>query len=459
MQSQEMFDTRHNNIRAKFAVLTLCLLISSVVSFAEPAYPLKTSADNRYLVDQKNEPFLLQGDAGWSLIVGASESEVDEYLNNRRQKGFNTVMVNLIEHRYSKHPPLNLDGEAPFTTPGDFTTPDEKYFAHADGVIRKAAENGIQVLLVPIYLGYKGTDEGWIEELGKLAPEKCLEYGQYLGKRYKDFDNILWVMGGDRDPRAVQEKIDLIALGIREFDRRHLFTAHGNSEPSTPEQFASGGWLDVNASYNCDAVHQRLSADYNTHPVRPTFLIESCYEGEHNSSPVQIRRQAYWSVLCGGFGHTFGNNPLWHFNGPTLYPFEGTWQQAMDRSGSVDMMYWGRLFRSRSWFDLVPDQKHEVVTAGLGESEGDDYLAAGRTSDGSTVIAYMPTSRTIRVDMTRIAGRQVKAWWFDPRNGQSSEGGTFPSTGTHEFTPPGEGDWVLVLDDADKKLPAPGISR
>ena len=53
----------------------------------------------------------------------------------------------------------------------------------------------------------KGTEEGWIEELRKLIPEKCLEYGQYLGKRYKDFDNILWVMGGNRDPRAVQEKI------------------------------------------------------------------------------------------------------------------------------------------------------------------------------------------------------------------------------------------------------------
>lgn len=456
MQSQEKLDARHRNNRTGFVALIVGLLVSSVLGTAEPVYPLKISANNRYLVDQKNEPFLLQGDAGWSLIVAASEPEVDEYLKNRRQKGFNTVMVNLIEHRFSKHPPLDLDGEAPFTTPGDLTTPNEKYFAHVDWVIRKAAENGIQVLLFPIYLGYKGTDEGWITELAKLPPEKCLEYGQYLGKRYKDFDNILWVMGGDRDPRDIQEKIDLIAFGIREFDRRHLFTAHGNSTPSTPEQFASGGWLDVNSSYNCDAVHQRVAADYNSKPVLPTFLIESCYEGEHNSSAVQIRRQAYWSVLCGGFGHVFGNNPLWHFEGPTLYPFEGTWREAMDRPGSVDMMYWGRLFRSRSWFDLVPDQDHRVVTAGLGEIEGTDYLAAGRTHDGSTVIAYLPTSRTIRVDMTRIAGSEVKSWWFDPRKGVASDAGTFPASGTQEFTPPGEGDWVLVLDNAARKLPAPG---
>ncbi|MGP8268476.1 MAG: glycoside hydrolase family 140 protein [Terracidiphilus sp.] len=459
MQNLEILDTRRNTTCAKAVFLTLCLLISSVLSLAAPVYPLKISANKRYLVDQKNEPFLLQGDAAWSLIVAMNESEVEQYFNNRRKKGFNTVMVNLIEHRYSKHPPLNLDDEAPFTTPGDFSTPNEKYFAHADWVIRKAAENGIQVLLFPIYLGYKGTDEGWIEELMKLGPEKCLEYGQYLGKRYKEFDNIIWVMGGDRDPRPVQEKIDLIALGIREFDRRHLFTAHGNGEPTTPEQFGSGGWLDVNTSYNCDAVHQRLLIDYISRPVMPTFLIESCYEGEHNSSETQIRRQAYWAVLGGGFGHVFGNNPLWHFNGPTLYPFEGTWQQAMDLPGSVDMMYWGRLFRSRSWFELVPDNKHEMVTAGLGEFEGDDYLAARRTPDGGTVIAYMPTSRTISVNMTEISGSQVKAWWFDPRNGEASAAGMFPASGTHKFTPPGEGDWVLVLDDAARQLPAPGSGR
>src|SRR5579863_10419139 len=165
--------------------LILVLLVASVTAVAEPAYPLKISANHRYLVDENNEPFLLQGDAAWSLIVAASDSEVDAYLRNRREKGFNALMMNLIEHRFAKHPPQNLDGQAPFTTPGDLTTPNEKYFAHADWVIRRAGENGMLVLLFPIYLGYKGTDEGWIEELEKLSPEKCLEYGQYLGRRYK----------------------------------------------------------------------------------------------------------------------------------------------------------------------------------------------------------------------------------------------------------------------------------
>jgi hypothetical protein len=443
------------------ACVICAMLMTTIIKGQETgaATPLSVNVNGRYLVDESRVPYLLQGDAAWSLIVAADDQELDQYLKNRREKGFNALLVNLIEHLYSKKPPLDAAGDAPFLTPGDFTTPNEKYFAHADKVIREAGENGMQVLLAPIYLGYVGTQEGWVEELMKLKPEKCLEYGQYLGKRYKEFNNIIWVMGGDRDPKAALERVDLIALGIKEFDKRHLFTAHANSEPSMPEHFGSGGWLDINSSCSCERVHERLESDYNHLPVLPTFLIESCYEGEHNSSQVQIRRQAYWAVLCGGFGHVFGNNPIWHYDAPGLYPSTGAWQDAMDLPGSVDMMYWGRLFRSRPWFDLVPDQKHEVITAGLGEFLGNDYLAAGRTPDGSTVIAYMPTRRTITLDMTKISGAQALAWWYDPRTGKASSAGAFPTSGTRELTPPADGDWVLVLDDASLKRSPPGVAH
>jgi hypothetical protein len=114
------------------------------------------------------------------------------------------------------------------------------------------------------------------------------------------------------------------------------------------------------------------------------------------------------------------------------------------------------LFRSRPWQELVPDEKHEVVVNGLGEFTGLDYLAAARTADGKTVMAYLPTSRTFTVDMTKIAGRTAKAWWFNPRTGKADVAGEFPAKGHREFTPPGEGDWVLVLDDDSRKAPPPG---
>ncbi|MEA3004987.1 MAG: hypothetical protein QOI94_256, partial [Acidobacteriaceae bacterium] len=116
------------------------------------------------------------------------------------------------------------------------------------------------------------------------------------------------------------------------------------------------------------------------------------------------------------------------------------------------------LFASRPWDQLVPDDKHEVVVDGLGEFRGLDYLAAARTTDGATVIAYMPTSRAITVDMTKVSGKEAKAWWFNPRTGKSDSIGTVPTLGKHRFDPPGEGDWVLLLDDASRGLRAPGKS-
>ncbi len=409
-------------------------------------YPIRVGPDHRHVVDQAGAPFLIQGDAPWSLISGLTREEEEQYLENRRQKGFNSIMVNLIEHKF--HGPVDRYGEGPFTTPGDFSTPNEKYFEHADWVIRKAAEKGIQVFLAPIYLGYIGTDEGWVKEALANGPAKCRAWGRYVGNRYRNFDNIVWVMGGDRNPDTAREDVDAVAEGIKEFDTRHLFTAHCHPENSAMDQYAKDGWLDLNSTYTYGIVHAKLLADYNRTPTMPFFLIETTYEGEHNASEVQIRRQAYWALLCGATGHLMGNRPIWLF--------DPGWQTALDSTGSQDMARLKALFTSRPWSELVPDQKHEVVVDGLGEFTGLDYLAAARTQDGGTVIAYLPTKRTFTVDLSKVAGTAAQAWWYNPRTGKPQAAGKFATHAKQQFTPPGEGDWVLVLDDASRKLPPPG---
>jgi hypothetical protein len=432
---------------ARFDPLTaLGVLACASVALAAGPYPLHIGPDHRHLVDQSGAPFLIQGDAPWSLISGLTREEAELYLEKRRQNGFNSVIVNLIEHKFRG--PVNRYGEGPFTTPGDFSTPNEKYFAHADWVIRKAAEKGIQVFLAPVYLGYIGTDEGWIEEVLANGPEKCRGWGRFVGKRYRDFDNLVWMIGGDRNPDKTRKDVNAIALGIKEFDDRHLFTAHCHPENSAVDQYGNDGWLNLNSTYTYGIVHQTLLLDFNRVPAMPFFLTESTYEGEHNASAVQIRRQAYWAVLCGASGHFMGNRPMWLF--------DPGWQAALDSTGSQDMARLHALFSSRPWYELVPDERHEVVIDGLGEFRGLDYLAAARTAGGEMVMAYLPSARTFTVDMTKVSGKQAKAWWFNPRTGTSAPAGEFPTSGKQAFTPPSDGDWMLVLDDASRKLTAPG---
>ncbi len=121
-------------------------------------------------------------------------------------------------------------------------------------------------------------------------------------------------------------------------------------------------------------------------------------------------------------------------------------------------MIWKEFFSSLPWQDLVPDQDHTVVTAGLGtygnlqtRVSKSDFCTAAKTPDGSFVIAYMPTARTITVNMASLRA-PASAKWFDPTNGAYTaiSGGPFANTGTRQFTPPGknqdgDSDWVLLL--------------
>ena len=52
------------------------------------------------MVDQTGAPFLIHGDTPWSLISGLTKEEAEQYLENRRQTGFNSIIVNLIEHKF-----------------------------------------------------------------------------------------------------------------------------------------------------------------------------------------------------------------------------------------------------------------------------------------------------------------------------------------------------------------------
>ena len=425
------------------------MLACALPVFGADLYPVRVGPDHRHLVDQSGAPFLVQGDAPWSLISGLTRDEVDSYLEHRQRQGFNSIIVNLIEHKFRG--PVNRFGEGPFTTPGDFSVPNEKYFAHADWVIRRAGERGFQVFLAPIYLGYIGTEEGWVEEALKNGPEKCRAWGRYVGKRYRDFNNLVWLIGGDRNPNTAREDVDAVVAGIKEFDTRHLITAHCHPENSALDQYKSEGWLDLNTTYTYNIVHQMLLADYNRTPPMPFVLVESTYEGEHNASAVQVRRQAYWAILCGATGQFMGNRPIWLF--------DPGWESALDSTGAQDMARLKTLFSSRPWSRLVPDQKHETVIDGLGEFRGLDYLAAARTDDGATLIAYLPTARAFTVDMTKISGKAARGWWFNPRTGKSTSAGKFETAGKKQFTPPGDGDWVLVLDDASRNEPTPGLPQ
>jgi hypothetical protein len=415
-----------------------------------PVFPLAVGPTGRYLVDHHGAPFLIHGDTAWSLLVGATWEDAQRYLDDRRDKGVNAIIVNLIEHLFAPSPPRTVYGDEPFLVPGDFSTPNEAYFAHADRVVRRAGELGILVALAPCYLGYRKPDfpgfgrraHGWYDEVIANGVDKCREYGRYLGRRYRDVDNVLWVMSGDRCPGSALDHVRAMVDGIRAEDAPHrLFTAHVHPECRPLESYPDDPWLAVNQTYTYAIVHRKLLEEYNEIPPRPNVLFESTYEGEHRASEVQIRRQAYWALLSGACGQFLGTYPTWLFG-------QG-WQAALESPGSLAMIHLRALFQARRWWDLVPDQGHTIVVDGIGEETGLDYCATAATPDGRLAIAYLPTPRAITLDLSALHQGDLTVRWFDPRRGDFLEADGRPEPGDGHlvlYTPPWNHDAVLLIE-------------
>jgi hypothetical protein len=414
------------------------------------AFPLTIRAHKRYLEDSAGTPFLIHGDTAWSLIAQLTREDAEKYLEDRRTRGFNTILVNLIEHRFSTKPPANAYGQQPFLAAGDFDTPNEQYFAHADWVLRRAAEKGILVLLAPAYLGYRGGNDGWYKAMVAGGTAKLRSYGSYLGRRYRDFTNILWVHAGDHDPPQ-KELVRAIADGIREFDTNALHTAHCAPETAAIEYWKGEPWLQVNNVYTYKAVYSSALTQHARPEQMPFFLLESAYENEHRATELRIRVQAYQAVLSGAAGQIYGNNPIWHFDGPGLYPAETSWQEALHSRGAQSMTHLRTLLASLPWWTLAPNDEGVLLTGGAGS--GQDRAVAASTEDKRMAVLYLPSIRKVRVALTQLQGPKVSARWYDPSNGHFTEivGSPFPAEGLHLFQPgvlnsAGLEDWVLLLE-------------
>ena len=422
------------------------------------AYPLSVSEDGRFLVDRTGAAVLLHGDAAWSLIVNLSLEEARVYLNDRRAKGVNAIYVNLVETAFSNQDPpwTNAQGETPFdplpdTYVLDFSAPREAYWAHVDAVLAAAAERDILVFAVPAYMGWMQQFDGWSYALDANGAARMRAYGEFLGRRYADQPNLVWVAGGDwradGPSYAVTDEVEAWVEGVRAFDDVHLWTAHGGQESGVDAYGYLG--LDLNTTYRYppEEVPEAVRADVARRPRLPVVFFEGWYENEYGVTPAQLRYQAYTSLLSGAMGQFYGNNPIW--------AFEDGWEQALDDPGGLDQVHVARLFRSRPFPQLVPSD--EVVVGDRGDRTDGTFVAAARATSGATSIVYSPRAEPVTIDLDRaVGGREARLWCVDPKTGEASDLGTVVSEGRTTVTPCASPDAVFVVDDAAQRFAAPG---
>ncbi|MEX0987943.1 MAG: DUF4038 domain-containing protein [Bacteroidales bacterium] len=455
-------------------ILTVLFLITNLALSAQTYWtgpsvnfskgPLNISDSGRFLVHENGEPFFYLGDTAWELFHRLNREEAEKYLENRRSKGF-TVIQAVVLAEFNGLNEANAYGDKPLFE-NDVRKPNEKYFEHVDWVMKKAEEKGLYIGLLPTW-GDK-VDSQWGIGPEIFTVEAAAIYGSWIGNRYKDAPNIIWINGGDRSG-GEDNTVVWNALGdaIKSVDTTHLMTYHPWGGHSSSEWFHNEKWLDFNMMQSGHSDRfipnfRQLTHDRGLEPAKPTLDGEPCYE-EHaiNWNPefgwfddADVRQMAYWGVLAGACGTTYGAHPIWQFYDEIRDPVTHArihWEKAMDLPGALQMMYVRKLIESRNWLEMVP--ANQIIK----ESQQGEKSTIMAVRGNDFAIIYAPFTTTIRVNHEQLFGDAFKAWWYNPRTG-NAEAIEVSKMGDHsEFTHSVTGiDWILVIDAQSAGYGAPG---
>ena len=202
-------------------------------------------------------------------------------------------------------------------------------------------------------------------------------------------------------------------------------------------------------------------------PTKPCLDGETCYEdhainwdvANGNFDDHDARKTAYRALFAGAHGHTYGANGVFQFwkgdGDGDRFGVRRRWQEALALPGAAQMDLVRRLIEYRPMLSRVSDQGLLASDPGT----GGEHLRATREAYGAYAFVYSPTGRPFAVDLGKLSGEPLEASWVDPRTGESRPAGTRPAVGAATFAPPTSGtkvDWILVLDDADRRFSPPG---
>lgn len=428
---------------------------------------LTLTRDRHYFL-RDGEPFFWLGDTAWLLFQKLTEEEARVYLKNRAEKGFTVIQATLVHKNGYKNRagyPALLDDD--FSRPAADDSPDA-YWPMVRRLVDEAAELGLVMALLPSW--------GHFVSSGALSGNAVDVYTDFLAERFGDCENVIWLVGGDVRGSDAPEEFDRIGSCLRKKCPRHLIGFHPFGRCSSSRWFNDAPWLDFNMfqsghrrydqvrlnqwddkadaeTFVGEDSYRYVQHDRQLSPVRPVLDGEPSYEfilqGLHDPTQpywqtCDVRRYAYWSLLAGAAGFTYGSNAVmqfWQGTEEGAFGVFETWREALHNPGSMQMTHVRRLMEEIRWQTGKPAQ--EYLKDNTGEKYG--YNLALITDRALCVYSY--TGRPFAVN-TLSLGR-TEARWFDPVSGGKSYAGQIDAAESVLFAPPdrraGQNDWILIL--------------
>lgn len=434
---------------------------------------LRISENKRYFVKADGTPFTWIADTVWTMPQRIKWDDAEYFIQKRKSQGFTVLQIVALdpEQDDQMRNPVGIKA----LQDDDLTKPEERYFEYLDWILDKAEEYGFYVLLLPVW-GQLVVGDDWMGGIyaKTVTEENAFWYGQWIGNRYKNRNNIIWCLGGDRQPihkgvdyRNVWRRMaEGLASGVLNKELKYneneeewkdlLITYHACHEMETGECSTMSYWTEEEnwiqfimlqsghglkpKNYELVEKEYNRASRYGHKKTMPVWDGEPAYEEMPTSFPDfterhgswMVRKRAYWALFAGAFGHTYGHCNVW----PSVSEkqknsmMSGTWCEALDSEGSGHIKILRDFMESVPLMECVPAQ--EMICQ---DEEGvmDAHVQAAIHKDKKFLCAYLPSggSYTLKVGellredaasedsrMESSKGNSVYGWWFNPRDGK-----------------------------------------
>jgi hypothetical protein len=442
----------------------------------------------RHFADTLGHPVFLIGDSPQNLPQKLTIPQMHTYFADCQSKGINLCWVCIDGQPTAsaeEATPVDRKGNPEFFPGGypvnwDLSLVNSAYFSQTiDSIFILAESYGIYINLMPMSQCYWSP-----ANITANSPQKCFNYGVWLGKRYKNKRNILWIFGNDNLDSSRQCPI---ARGILSTGDNHLMSIHvfnpkiWGTDPEDDARGESGnffkhlpntsmGWVSYNNLYSDMEVFNQthfLYHEFMKKDIMPIIMTEGPYQKlsgyKWQVATNQVERGLNYRVaMGGGFGgaYTYGCDWLQNATSP--------WDKYLNLGARPHIRFFSDLFKNRPWWDLKPDWSHKFLTAttlkGGSQIENDNYtIAAYDTVHGRLGVVYCTTIQTVTLDLSKMS-ETVTARWYDPTTGNYTDikGSPFSNKASHQFTTPApthrevdtentaetSNDWVLVVEAA-----------
>jgi len=368
---------------------------------------------------RRGKPFFYFADTVWSAFTNTPEHEWEEYLELRRQQGFNVLQISVLPLLHDTSD--TFQGSFPFVVEPDgtwrFDRLNEAYFDRAERMVRQAKAYGFTCALVLLWSNFVPDTIFAAGNRERIMPASAVvPYTAYVAERFRPYSPMYYV-SGDTNFGSEATVAHYVAC-LRELKRiapEALVSMHLNGEETLSEdRIANAPELDFYAYQSCHFEERQyqcwtFAEAFMRKPVkRPILNSEPLYEGHGHGNKYgrfrafDVRKAFWWSVLSGAkAGFAYGAHGLfsWHRRGAAFtseswskLPFD--WRTALRFEGAWDAGYCKWLFEQYGMHRIEPAPELLVTPY--------EAIRMAASPSRDIIVIYVPYSNdvTVRADFS-----------------------------------------------------------